>query len=229
VGFTEMTPDLSKIRLAGVHLLNLINQILDLSKVEADKMELFVESFDLDALINDVAATVLPLVGKNNNQLIIESDRKLGCIQSDALKVRQILFNLVSNAAKFTDNGTITVMLRMEEIGEHAGVKISIKDTGIGLTHDQLDHIFQPFAQADNSTTRKYGGTGLGLSITQRFCTMLGGEMNVVSEPGEGSMFTVWLRTNVGDGDVGINAEANVGASSSSLNSTAIADLKKTG
>ena len=196
-GYAKAALDLGKIQHAGVHLLSLINDILDLSKIEASKMELHIETFSIDTLIDDVIVTIQPLVKKNNNQLIVQFENPLGEIQSDATKIRQIFLNLISNAAKFTENGIIYVHLHKTNIDGHDCIKVTVKDTGIGMSDTQLDQIFQPFSQADSSTTRKYGGTGLGLAITQRFCAMLGGEISVISEPGKGTMFTLWLRTNV--------------------------------
>jgi signal transduction histidine kinase/DNA-binding response OmpR family regulator len=201
-GFTELTPDLGQIKHAGRHLLSLINEILDLSKIESGHMEIYLEVFDMDALVDEVVTTVQPLVEKNRNQLTVQRDEKLGDIRSDSTKIRQIIFNLISNATKFTENGEISVHLLKQNLDEQDFIKIDVKDTGIGMTHDQLNRIFQPFAQADSSTTRKYGGTGLGLAITQRFCTMLGGEINVTSESNKGTTFTVWLQTNLEDKNI---------------------------
>ena len=198
-GFTGLTPDLGQIKHAGRHLLTLINEILDLSKIEAGQMELYLEIFDLNALIEEVVVTVQPLVEKNHNQLTVQYDDELGNVRSDVTKLRQIIFNLISNASKFTENGKISVQLKRQDMDGQEFVQIDVEDTGIGMTNDQLEQIFQPFAQADSSTTRKYGGTGLGLAITQRFCKMLGGEINVSSKPGKGTTFSVWLDTNVVD------------------------------
>ena len=193
-GFSELTPDIGQIKSAGRHLLSLINEILDLSKIEAGQMEVFLEEFSLRALAEDVISTVQPLVEKNHNQLTLECDDNLGEIRSDTTKLRQILFNLISNASKFTEHGNITVQLFRERINEDEVIRVIVKDTGIGMTEAQLNRIFQPFAQADGSTTRKYGGTGLGLAITQRFCEMLGGEITVTSELGKGSAFLVTVK-----------------------------------
>ncbi|WP_455218836.1 sensor histidine kinase, partial [Kaarinaea lacus] len=198
-GFTDLAPDLGQIKHAGRHLLSLINEILDLSKIEAGQMELYLEVFDLNALIEEVVVTVQPLVEKNHNQLTVQYDDELGNVRSDITKIRQIVFNLISNASKFTENGDIFVKLKKQDMDGQVFVQIDVEDTGIGMTNDQIEHIFQPFSQADGSTTRKYGGTGLGLAITQRFCTMLGGEISVTSESGKGTTFSVWLDTNVAD------------------------------
>ncbi|MET0600234.1 MAG: response regulator [Mesorhizobium sp.] len=184
----ELRPDLQKIRGAGKHLLGLINDILDLSKIEAGKMDLFFEAFDLAALLSEVSATVEPLVAKNGNSFELRHEPDLGTMSSDQTKIRQILLNLLSNATKFTTQGRITLSAR-RLIGNR--VEFEVSDTGIGMTGDQLAAIFQPFSQADASTTRNYGGTGLGLAITQQFCRMLGGEVIADSVYGKGSTFTV--------------------------------------
>jgi signal transduction histidine kinase/CheY-like chemotaxis protein len=192
-----MCADLQKIHGAGKHLLNLINDILDLSKVEAGKMELHLETFDIEALIADVAATVRPLVEKNRNVLLLEVTDPPGQMHADSGKVRQILFNLLSNASKFTDQGTITLTsTRLAGPGE-AWVELRVRDSGIGMTAEQLDRLFQPFMQADASTTRRYGGSGLGLTISRHFCRIMGGEITVESEPRSGSTFIVRLPVHV--------------------------------
>jgi len=201
--------DVIKIKQSGKHLLSLINEILDLSKIEAEKMELYIEKFMLKLLLEDVVTTVLPLLKKNNNTLEVVGPENIGPIHSDATRIRQILYNLLSNAAKFTDNSVISVHVTRELIGEHSGFKISIKDSGIGMSDEQVKQIFKPFAQADNSITRKYGGTGLDLAITKRFCAMLGGEIVVSSELGKGTTFTVKLRTNLEQSSAEQNEDDN--------------------
>ncbi len=186
-------PDLEKIEKAGKHLLSLINDILDLSKIEAGKMDLYLESFLVSDLMQDVRNTVAPLAQKNANELVLELDGDLGTMHSDLTKVRQTMFNLLSNAAKFTEAGKITINAtrRQEETGDW--IEISVSDTGIGISEDQVARIFQPFSQADASTTRNYGGTGLGLVISQHFCQMLGGNISLDSEIGVGTTFTINL------------------------------------
>jgi signal transduction histidine kinase/CheY-like chemotaxis protein len=184
-------PDLKKINQAGTHLLALINDVLDLSKIESGKMEAFAEHIDLRSLIDEISATAQPLVDRHGNRLSIECDRQLGSAHQDLTKIRQTLFNLLSNAAKFTHDGTIS--LRVDRI-ERSGadwLTFAVSDTGIGIAEDKLDQVFEEFAQADGSTTRDYGGTGLGLAISRRFCELLGGDLNVRSELGEGSTFTI--------------------------------------
>ena len=196
-GQEDFIPDLQKIHTAGKHLLGLINEILDLSKIEAGKMELFLESFDVAGMINEVASTLRPLVDKNANTLQVHLAPDLGAMQADLTKVRQSLFNLLSNASKFTEKGTITLDAEAISKDEARWIAFKVADTGIGMTPEQIDKLFQPFVQADASTSRKYGGTGLGMTITQLFIKMMGGEMNVASEPGAGTTFTVLLPTEV--------------------------------
>ncbi len=191
LGKTALIPDLNKIHSAGKHLLSLINDILDLSKIEAGKMQVYVEQFDVSDLVQDVVNTIQPLLTRNQNQLILQAAPNLGMMRSDQTKVRQTLFNLLSNATKFTENGTITFSLSRETNPDR--YIFTITDTGIGMTPEQLNVLFQAFTQADASTTRKYGGTGLGLAISRHFCRMLGGDIVVNSAPGKGSTFTVIL------------------------------------
>jgi len=194
VGHPELAPDLQKIRSAGRHLLALINDILDLSKIEAGKLELFVETFDVRDTVRDVTTTIRPLVEKNGNTLEVRCGDALGEMRSDLIKVRQTLLNLLSNACKFTDHGTITLTAAREANGDGEDwLVFSVADTGIGMTPAQTAKLFEAFAQADASTARRYGGTGLGLAITRRFCRMMGGDVLVASETGKGSTFTVRL------------------------------------
>ncbi len=192
-GLDSFAVDLNKIHSSGRQLLGLINDILDLSKIEAGKMELFLEDFDLKALIEDVAATIGPMVKKNANVLKIECSADLGGMRADEPKVRQALFNLLSNAAKFTHEGTVTLNAARERMDGMDWIVFQVVDTGIGLSPEKLLRLFQDFTQADASTTRKFGGTGLGLALTRRFCQMMGGDVTVQSEEGEGSTFTIKL------------------------------------
>lgn len=189
--------DLGKINASGRHLLALINDILDLSKIEAGKMELYLENFDIRALIDDVAATIQPMVDKNSNEFRIECAADLGGMRSDQVKVRQALFNLVSNAAKFTHEGSITLNAERERMDDADWIVFRVADTGIGLSPDKMVRLFQDFTQADASTTRKFGGTGLGLALTRRFCQMMGGDVTLHSVDGEGSTFTIKLPATV--------------------------------
>jgi signal transduction histidine kinase len=178
---------------AGRHLLALINDILDLSKIEAGRMELQLESFALAPLIANVVKTIEPLAAKNANQVAVQCDAEIGTLHADQMRLRQALLNLMSNANKFTDHGTITIDARQRQEGSRDWVTISVADTGIGMTTEQMGKLFQEFSQADASTTRKYGGTGLGLAISKRFCQMMGGDITVESAPGRGSTFTIRL------------------------------------
>ncbi|MGB7440605.1 MAG: ATP-binding protein [Coleofasciculaceae cyanobacterium] len=232
LGYTEFVTDLQQIRESGLHLLNLIGDLLDISKLEAGKMDLYLESFDISTLIVEVLNTLQTLVAQKSNTLELHGTSSLGTIVADRTKVKQILLNLLSNAAKFTEFGLITfTVVRQEgsdskertQASELAVVhspfptlpddKVSnypvfetstpsqssdwiifqVTDTGIGMTPDQIEKVFHPFTQADNSTTRKYGGTGLGLAISQRFCEMMGGKITIESEIGVGSTFTFYL------------------------------------
>jgi signal transduction histidine kinase len=182
-------PDLQKIHSAGQHLLTLISGILDLAKIEAGRMTMFLEDFDVARLVGEVEAIVTPLVEKNGNALVVECAEDIGGMHADVVKVRQALFNLLSNAAKFTENGTVT--LRVARDGEN--VAFAIADTGIGMTEEQMGRLFEAFSQANVETSRKYGGTGLGLALSREFCRMMGGDITVESEAGVGSTFTIVL------------------------------------
>ena len=186
-GLGDLAPDLGKIQAAGKHLLALINDVLDLSKIEAGKMELYLEDFDVRALVQDVEATIRPLVEKNENLLEVRCPADIGQIHADLTRVRQILFNLVSNAAKFTQRGRVGLEVKAIRIQGEEWIELSVADTGIGLTPEQQRRLFQSFSQADPSTSRKYGGTGLGLVISRRFAQMMGGDINLHSEFGRGS------------------------------------------
>jgi signal transduction histidine kinase/DNA-binding response OmpR family regulator len=190
----NLIPDVQKIHGAGQHLLGLINNILDLSKVEAGKMELFLETFAIAPLIQEIAATIHPLLMKNHNTLVVECPDTIGSMRADITKLRQSLFNLLSNACKFTDNGTITLKVERQAAN---WISFSVSDTGIGMTPEQQSKLFQAFTQADVSTTRKYGGTGLGLVITQQFCKIMGGDIQVESAAGKGTTFTMQLPEQV--------------------------------
>jgi signal transduction histidine kinase len=187
------TEPLDRVLGAGRHLLALINDILDLSKIEAGRMELQLETFPLAPLIADVVKTIEPLAAKNGNRVTVRCDAAIRTLQADQMRLRQALLNLLSNANKFTDHGTITIDTRQRKEKGRDWVTIAVADTGIGMTAEQIGKLFQEFSQADASTTRKYGGTGLGLAISKRFCQMMGGDITVESEPGKGSVFTVRL------------------------------------
>jgi signal transduction histidine kinase/DNA-binding response OmpR family regulator len=196
-GNEEAAGDLKKIHSAGTHLLSLINDVLDLAKVEAGKMDLYLESFDIPGLVDDVVATIDTLVKKNGNRLNVEVDPSLGEMRADVTKVRQALFNLLSNAAKFTHEGEVGLVVQGERADGADWVRMSVSDSGIGIPPEKIDHVFEEFSQADESTTRDYGGTGLGLPISRRFCQMMGGDITVESTLGEGSTFTIRLPVEV--------------------------------
>ncbi|MGH6981858.1 MAG: ATP-binding response regulator, partial [Stellaceae bacterium] len=193
-GFVE---PLNRISRAGKHLLELINEVLDLSKIEAGKLELHDEDIDLDILIRDLSAAAQPLAAKNGNRLTVDCAKDIGTIRADSMRLRQILLNLLSNACKFTDKGSVTLTVSRD--GER--VRFAVADTGIGMTPEQMSRLFQEFTQADSSTTRKYGGTGLGLAITDRLCAMMGGSIAVDSKPGVGTTFAVLLPARRGGAD----------------------------
>jgi signal transduction histidine kinase/CheY-like chemotaxis protein len=197
LGQQEFAPDLQKIRNAGKHLLALINDILDLSKVEAGKMTLYLESFDVATLLDEVVATVQPLVERRGNRLEVVGARDGGTIRADLTKVRQTLFNLLSNAAKFTERGVIRLEAGRHADGGREWITFRVVDSGIGMTPEQTARLFQPFTQADAATARTYGGTGLGLAISRRFCRLMGGDVTVESTPGQGSTFIVTLPVEV--------------------------------
>ncbi len=197
-GVAEFVPDLEKIRRAGRHLLSLINGVLDLAKVEAGRMELHLEPFDLRNEIDDVLVTLRPLLDQNHNQLDLQIAHNVDHMYADVTKVRQILVNLVSNAAKFTEHGTITLRVTRDTGSGDDCFVFEIIDTGIGMSPAQVGRLFQPFSQADDSVTRKYGGTGLGLSICAEFAELMGGTVTVTSEAGHGTTFTVRLPATVG-------------------------------
>jgi signal transduction histidine kinase len=191
----ELDP-LERIARAARHLLALINDILDLSKIEAGKMEIHLESFSIAGIIEDVVNTITPLAAKNGNRVVVECPPDIGMISADQTRLRQALLNLASNAAKFTERGLVTIRAHRATAAGRDWLTMDVTDTGIGVSREQIGRLFQDFVQADASTTRKYGGTGLGLAISRRFCQMMGGDITVVSEPGRGSTFTVYLPTD---------------------------------
>ena len=193
LGQDRFLPDLVKIREAGKHLLSLINDVLDLAKIEAGKMDVLVEDFEVADLIDQVHSVIEPLIAKNANVLEVTCASDLGTMRSDQTKLRQSLLNLLSNAAKFTDGGRITLAARRIADANGDRLQFVVGDTGIGMTPEQLGRLFQAFSQARSSTSREYGGTGLGLAITRHFCRLLGGDVTVESTPAEGSTFTVTL------------------------------------
>lgn len=206
----DFAGDLLKIRSAGHHLLTLINDILDLSKIEAGKMELHTEAFDIPGLIEEVVTTTRPLAKKNGNVLEMRCAAGTGKMHSDLTKVRQVLLNLISNACKFTREGRIRIEA-VRQAGDDGvdRIVLSVSDTGIGMTPEQLERVFEAFSQAETSTAAKYGGTGLGLAISRRFCRLMGGDLEVVSRIGEGATFTVWLPAVAPDSAAGDGGPGN--------------------
>ncbi len=198
VGQEDFIPDLRKIHAAGKHLLALINDVLDLSKVEAGKLELVIENVDIVELVNDVSTTVVPLVERNANAFEVKCPAAVGNMLGDVTRLRQILFNLLSNACKFTENGTITLEVDRRQVQGRDWIQFRVRDTGIGMTPEQTGKLFQAFQQADTTTSRKYGGTGLGLVICRKFCQLSGGDVDVKSEYGKGTVFTVRLPADAG-------------------------------
>lgn len=207
-GNEVILPDLEKIHVAGKHLLALINDVLDISKIEAGKMQVYLETFNIAELVREAASTARPMIEQGHNTLDMRFDINIGFMHSDRLKVQQCLFNLLSNAAKFTASGKITLKVqRINSPGENGKpgaemIVFQVADSGIGIAPDQLGRLFQPFTQADASTTRRYGGTGLGLAITSHFCRLLGGDIAVESQPGKGSVFTIRLPAGITISDV---------------------------
>ena len=190
-------PDLRRIHAAGKHLLELINDVLDLSKIEAGKMELYLEPFEVAPLVRDVAAVLEPLAQKNANRVEVECPPDVGAMRADLTKLRQALFNLLSNACKFTERGTVSLAVTRQASAEGDTIVFAVSDTGIGMTPEQMTRLFEEFGQADASTTRRYGGTGLGLALSRRLCRMMGGDITVTSEAGRGSTFTIRLPAEV--------------------------------
>ena len=194
-GYAELVPDLQKIHSAGKHLLEIISDVLDLSKIEAGRMDFAPEAFDVTMLVQDLSVTMAPLVEKNGNKFEVELSKQIGRMTSDKTRIRQILYNLLSNAGKFTHNSQVLLSAKREKAPDGDRVCFSVCDGGIGIAPGHLSHLFEDFSQADVSTARKYGGTGLGLSICKRFCDMMGGHISVESELGKGSTFTVCFPT----------------------------------
>jgi signal transduction histidine kinase len=204
IGVTEMlredaealkqdTEPLDRVLGAGRHLLALINDILDLSKIEAGRMELNLDTFALPPLIDEVVKTIEPLAAKNGNQVAVHCDPAIGTMHADQMRLRQALLNLMSNANKFTQKGTVIIAAHQGQENSRDWITLSVTDTGIGMTAEQMGKLFQEFSQASSKTASKYGGTGLGLVISRKFCQMMGGDITVASEPGKGSVFTVRL------------------------------------
>ena len=194
---TDDAADLARIRTASKHLLGLINGILDLSKIEAGKMDLHLETFDVRRMLEELTGTIEPVVRKNRNTLSIHLDDALGSMHADLTKTKQILFNLLSNAAKFTSDGFVRLTARRDSSSGEDFIEFVVEDNGIGLTDEQQTRLFRPFAQADSSISRKYGGTGLGLALVSRFCEVMGGRVTAAGAPAAGARFVVHLPAEV--------------------------------
>ena len=201
-GRGEQISDLQKISAAGKHLLSMVNDILDISKIEAGKMELYLERMALERFVDEVEFTCRPMVAKNTNAFIVERGKDLGTIDADATKLRQAVINLLSNSAKFTQNGKVTLSVTRENVGKSDWIRISVTDTGVGMTADQQKSLFSNFQQANASIAAKYGGTGLGLSLSQNLCNLMGGKISVESSPNQGSCFTIMLPAQQSKGTV---------------------------
>jgi len=193
LGYQEQMEDLNKIQSAGRHLLDLIRDVLDITKIEAGKMQVIPEMFSLRNLLQEVVDTVHPLMEQRQNKFVLEYDEKISDVYADPIRVRQILFNLLSNATKFTEEGTVILSIQQAICKGKPWIICVVKDTGIGISREQQNKLFQAFVQVDDSSTRKYGGTGLGLVISLRFCQLMGGTIAVESELGHGCQFTVSL------------------------------------
>lgn len=193
MGQEAAVPDLQKIKIAGKHLLDLINNILDISKIEAGKMELFVETIDVQSMLQDIVATVQPLIDRNSNLLRIETGEHVGSMRADVTKLRQAMLNLLSNASKFTDHGVVTLRVERDMRVDPTHIRFTVSDTGVGMSESQQRAAFQAFSQGDVSITRTYGGTGLGLAISRHYVQLMGGEISVRSAPDMGTTFTITL------------------------------------
>ncbi len=193
LGNDEFDVDLERIHGAGKHLLGLINDVLDISKIEAGAMDIYLETCPIEPMIHEVATTMQTLVEKNSTSLVVDCPDSIGFIHADTTKVKQGLFNLLSNATKFTEQGTISLKVSRDKSEGQEWINFAVSDTGIGMTDEQMGRLFEAFAQAEASTTRKFGGTGLGWAITRHFCEMMGGTVLVESEDGKGSTFTMRL------------------------------------
>ncbi len=198
-GNEDAVDDLKKIHSAGTHLLSLINDVLDLAKIESGKMDIYLETFEVPGMVGEVVSTIDTLVKKNGNRLQVEVDEAIGEMRADITKVRQALLNLLSNAAKFTHEGVIGLLVQGEQEDGVDWILMSVSDSGIGIPQDKIDHVFDEFSQADETTTRDYGGTGLGLPISRRFCQMMGGDITVESTVGKGSTFIIRLPLEVAE------------------------------
>ena len=194
---SELAMDLQKIHGAGHHLLDLINDVLDLSKIEAGKMEVHAQTFNVSTIVEEVSQTIRPLLAQNNNRFAVRCSGGVGTMHTDSTKLRQSLFNLLSNACKFTEQGEVSLEVVRDAAGTEDWIHFRVRDTGIGMSAEQQSKLFREFTQVDSAPTRKHGGTGLGLVISRRFCRMMGGDVDVTSEPNKGSEFTIRLPAKI--------------------------------
>ena len=229
MGEEDFVSDLEKIKSAGKHLLGLINDVLDISKIEAGKMELYLENFDINQMVHDVETTIAPLIEKNSNALQLDVTENPGVMYADLTKIRQSLLNLLSNASKFTDHGVITLAIKRYLKADEEWISMKVSDSGIGMTPEQIGKLFKAFSQADSSTTRKYGGTGLGLNITKQFCEMMGGDVTVESEVGKGSTFIIDLPATVKENKQELTPQTSIPNTSSTQTILVIDDDPATG
>jgi signal transduction histidine kinase len=195
--------DLERINSAGKHLLSLVTDVLDLSKIESNFIELKIEQFDLNEMVQEVIANIQPMVSEKGNTLVVKCPKNLGIVSTDQTKLRQAALNLMSNAAKFTQGGTITLSVQRRKSQAGDWIEIQVLDTGIGIAQSDIGCLFQNFGQANRATSRKYGGTGLGLALSQKLCALLGGGISATSELGQGSCFTIrvlaWMNQDCRD------------------------------
>ena len=220
-GRDEDAKDLKRIESAGHQLLELINEILDLSKIESGRMELSPETVVVEDLVADVVSTVQPMAQRNHNELHVDLGQSVGVITVDSTKLRQCLLNLLANACKFTSHGDVSLAVSWRRLNARAVMQFEVRDTGPGISPEVKEKLFQQFTQADASTSRRFGGTGLGLAISQRFAQMMGGRITVTSELGKGSTFTLWVPTMVGQPSDAQAADVAVMASGEHFDSPA--------
>ena len=227
LGLDELGEDLLKIYQSGKHLLDLINDILDMTKIEAGKLEIRYDDFDISLLIENTTESIQPLLRKNNNRLIVDCDPQLGIICTDMTRLRQVLLNILSNACKFTKSGEIRVIVNRQFDEQAEYFYLVISDTGIGISQGNIQKLFQPFSQADSSTTRQYGGTGLGLAISHRLCQMMGGDITLQSELGKGSTFTIHLPVSSELAKKNANSKLSIASNKPSLNESSPNEIDK--
>jgi signal transduction histidine kinase len=201
--------DLERINAAGKHLLSLVADVLDLSKIESNLIELKIEPFDLSAMVQEVVASVQPQLSARHNRLVVLCSGDIGIVSTDQTKLKQAALNLLSNAAKFTEGGTVTLSVQRRKSHGADWIEIAVRDTGIGIAQSELPRLFKNFGQASRATASKYGGTGLGLAISQKLCALMGGGISAVSEPGRGSCFTIRVLAGMSEGTMSDDSGAS--------------------